>query len=301
MATEISPSNAKAKHKISTHHECMENGELRFRLLHVDGSAYVRTEAASSGGWQKSHVHQTVMETYIVQHGWMALAELINGQRVVRIFERGGIVTTRPGVTHNVYLPNDTVIHTVKHGHVSGADRERGPNGQAFDLITKELDSEDEIRAAAIRASNMTSYGEEYRHFDNLIWQVPAWATAIFALSIQSVLEMLGRSDLAQNHWQWLAVLILFLASCVACFSLVLARFRIHQRAFKGFSDTPRWKSASTWTQSLLALEISALVGIALVFIGVHLPWAVGLSTGLGLAAIGVTEFAIRRAKLPGR
>lgn len=277
----------------------MDNGELRFRLLHKDGTAYIRTVSSSDSGWQKSHVHQTVLETYVVQSGWMALAELIERKLVVRVFEPGGIVTTRPGVTHNVYLAPDAVIHTVKHGVAAGADREPGPDGEAFDIVTTALDSEGKIRAASIRPPAGVSYSDEYRHFDNLIWQVPAWATAVFALSVQSVLEMLGRSDLQGSHWQWLSVLVLSLAVCVACFSVVLARFRIHQRSFKGFSHTPRWKSASTWTQSLLILEASALVGMALVFRGVLVPWAVGLSAALGVAAILATESAVRRAKIP--
>ena len=61
-----------------THHSEMPDGELRFRLKHDDGTAYSRTEATVGGGWQKSHSHRTVRETYITQRGRMALAELID-------------------------------------------------------------------------------------------------------------------------------------------------------------------------------------------------------------------------------
>ena len=99
-----------------TQHNEMPNGELRFRLKHGDGTAYIRTEATDSSGWQKSHYHQTVRETYIVQRGRMALAELVDGALTVRVFAAGDICTTEPHVSHNVYLYRDSVIHTVKHG-----------------------------------------------------------------------------------------------------------------------------------------------------------------------------------------
>ncbi len=52
---------------VSIEHNQMPNGEFRFRLKHEDGTAYIRTEVTDSGGWQKSHYHRGVRETYIVQ------------------------------------------------------------------------------------------------------------------------------------------------------------------------------------------------------------------------------------------
>ena len=94
----------------------MPTGELRFRLKHDDGTAYIRTEATDRGGWQNSHYHRTVRETYIVQRGKMAFAELVDGALRVRIFGPNEICTTEPNVAHNVYLYCNSVIHTVKHG-----------------------------------------------------------------------------------------------------------------------------------------------------------------------------------------
>lgn len=296
MPTEIPPRAAKAKHGISTFHEIMDSHELRFRLKHTDGTAYIRTEAATSSGWQEAHFHERVIETYIVQSEWMGFAELVDGQLALRIIEADGIVSTRPQVIHNVYLPPGATIHTVKHGTACGGDRKTDATTQAFELVTKALHTDVQVRAAAMHSPKAT-YSAEYRHFDNLIWQVPAWATAIFALSIQSVLEMIGRPDLQASLWQWMAVLVLFSAACIACFSLVLARFRIHQRAFKGFARTPFWKSASTWTQFLLALEVMALCGMALVFFGMIIEWAIVLSVAGSLILFAGTELAVHRGK----
>lgn len=99
-----------------THHSEMPNGELRFRLKHEDGTAYSRTEATDRGGWQNSHSHRSVRETYIIQRGRMALAELIDEALRMRLFDPNEMCTTEPNIPHNVYLYGDTVIHTVKHG-----------------------------------------------------------------------------------------------------------------------------------------------------------------------------------------
>jgi mannose-6-phosphate isomerase-like protein (cupin superfamily) len=105
---DVGPEEARTK-GVSTGHSEMPNGELRFRLKHVDGTAYSRTEASASGGWQNSHYHRTVRETYIVQRGRMAFAELVDGDLKVRIFGPNEICTTEPNVSHNVYLFRNSV------------------------------------------------------------------------------------------------------------------------------------------------------------------------------------------------
>ncbi|WP_081971878.1 MerR family transcriptional regulator [Paenibacillus borealis] len=69
----ITPEEART-HGIQTLHQQMPSGERRFRLLSSDGSAYIRTEAPGQGGWQHSHYHKEIAETYIVQHGWIVYA-----------------------------------------------------------------------------------------------------------------------------------------------------------------------------------------------------------------------------------
>jgi len=115
VSRDIGPEEARAK-GVSTEHNEMPTGELRFRLKHDDGTAYIRTEATDRGGWQNSHYHRSVRETYIVQLGRMAFAELVDGALRIRIFGPNEICTTKPNVSHNVYLYSNSVIHTVKHG-----------------------------------------------------------------------------------------------------------------------------------------------------------------------------------------
>lgn len=140
--------NEAKEHGIWTEHAEMPNGELRFRLKHRDGTAYIRTESRDDSGWQKSHYHLTVRETYIVQQGRIALAELIDDQLRTRTFDAGEVFTTEPGVPHNIYMFGNSIIHTVKHG----------PEGQVIDWHevpsldeqTLSLDGNDILRLATM-------------------------------------------------------------------------------------------------------------------------------------------------------
>jgi mannose-6-phosphate isomerase-like protein (cupin superfamily) len=153
-AREIETQEARAK-GVWTQHSEMPSGELRFRLRHDDGTGYSRTEAGDSGGWQTSHHHHSVRETYITQRGRMAFAELIDGGLRIRLFGPGEICTTEPKVPHNVYLYRNTVIHTVKHGDEgSVADWHAEPS---LDEKTRHLNEADIARlaATAIPTSNL--------------------------------------------------------------------------------------------------------------------------------------------------
>jgi quercetin dioxygenase-like cupin family protein len=130
-----------SRYGMNTNHERMDNGELRFRLMSTDGSGYIRTVAGEKGAWQNSHSHAYVLETYVVQSGWMVLAEFQNGKLVPELLEPGKAVTTRIGIVHNVYLPRGAVIHTVKHGIAQQKDWIPSDD---FDKMTKPL-SEQEL------------------------------------------------------------------------------------------------------------------------------------------------------------
>ena len=142
---------------VGTSHSRMDNGELRYRLVAKDGSSYIRTEASADGGWQNSHYHKSVSETYIVQDKWLAFAERDGGDMRLWIMQAGDTYTTRTGVSHNVYLPSHAVLHTVKHG----GDGEGGDwfSDPVLDSLTKHL-SEAEIRArAAVEARGARASG----------------------------------------------------------------------------------------------------------------------------------------------
>ena len=91
------------------------------------------------------------METYIVQYGWMALADRRDGTLKIRVLKAGAVVTTQPHVSHNVYLPQGAIVHTVKHGEGSPGDWHSAPE---LDAATKHL-SVDEINLLSETTDNL--------------------------------------------------------------------------------------------------------------------------------------------------
>ena len=153
MATSISPEDAKGQYGISCPHHDMrpEIDERRFRLRKDDGTAYIRTEAGASGAWQFSHYHTKVKETYIVQSGWMILTIADDyGTPHFRVYREDDVFTTPAGIIHNVYLPANAVIHTVKHGAAGVDDRTTDDRTAAFDAKVRHL-SEDQMLERAQR------------------------------------------------------------------------------------------------------------------------------------------------------
>lgn len=127
---------------ITSNHQVMDNGELRYRLMAKEGYGYILTVAGPQGAWQNSHLHRAVRETYIVQNGWMAMATYQDGVVDIRVYRPGETITTEIGVPHNVYLPAGAVTHTVKRGDT--AETSDWTAVKELDEITKPL-SETEI------------------------------------------------------------------------------------------------------------------------------------------------------------
>jgi hypothetical protein len=134
---------------VRTHHEQMDNGEYRFRLVAADGTAYIRTVAGARGAWQNSHYHESVRETYIVQSGWMAFAQRVEGKVTLQVYRPCELLTTEPRVSHNVYLPAGAVVHTVKYG---GANESDWHADMELDKVTKVI-TEDQMVHIAGRIS----------------------------------------------------------------------------------------------------------------------------------------------------
>ena len=107
------------------HHQ-MDNGELRFRLTRDTGSSYILTLSAEQSGWQSSHVHLRKREFYIVEQGWIVLALRQSEQLTFRRLGPNDSSMLPPGLPHNVYLSEGSVLHTVKYGSAD-ADWEAAP------------------------------------------------------------------------------------------------------------------------------------------------------------------------------
>ena len=138
--TKISASDAETRHDISASHEQMPNGERRFRLIDGSGVGYIRTEAGPDGAWQNSHIHHSVLETYVVQAGWIAVAQMSDsGELILRMLRPAEVWTSGIDVAHNVYMSGGAITHTVKHGQGDKADWHTNPTTQQLDRLTKTL------------------------------------------------------------------------------------------------------------------------------------------------------------------
>lgn len=226
----IAVDEAERLYGVTCPHERMPNGELRFRLASSDGSAYIKTVSTPNSGWQNSHYHKHVYETYIVQSGWMALASLRDGRIVIEKFTQGDVVTTKLDEPHNVYLPANAVIHTVKHGR--SEVRDWWPVAE-LDGRTKNL-TEAEILARCqppIRPELLDpkfgSYIDVYNNLDTLIWQVPGFfvgGAAIFFGFVASSFQS-GSTKLPSIAW---GLLFLFVSALFLIGAYTMSRLRIH-------------------------------------------------------------------------
>ena len=136
--------------------QVMDNGEARHRMM-CEGNkqGYILTVAGSEGGWQNAHYHGGNREFYAVVTGWMAFADIYEGQPRIRVIgPDDGEVCSQPGVPHNVYLPPGGAIHTVKWGTAVGNPEKNGadwfPAPEDFNAWTKSLAEDDIHRLATV-------------------------------------------------------------------------------------------------------------------------------------------------------
>ncbi len=142
---EISAEVAKQEHGITTLHERMPSGEMRFRLKTAEGAGYILTIAGPEGGWQRSHYHLAAIETYAIQSGWMILASRVDGKLLLRLLKPGNLISTIPNLAHTAYIPANAVIHTIKYGPVVPNDWYAAPE---LDELTHQLSEEEALRIA---------------------------------------------------------------------------------------------------------------------------------------------------------
>lgn len=302
---------AKEKYGICIKHGRMKtNGELRFRMNCKDGSAYIRTQTSpGSEGWQNAHYHKFVQETYIVEKGWIGYIQIENGQIRQTKYTASQKFTTVPRVAHNIYMPPDAIIHTVKHGAQSETIDGKsdwfsdGPDCQQLtDFISQEercvfsgtVDNNTRIE------ESLNPYTEAYRHFDNLIWQVPTWASGLFAATVAIVWSFLSSETDINFLKEYMSkenlasVMLFFFGMFTLVLAYTLYRFRWHQ------VHTKTWRSHCIFApQSLLQLVVTSeaailFFGCALltrfhvVIMAVTLAFAMCVLTG-------IWEYRIRR------
>lgn len=111
-------------------------------------------------------------------------------------------------------------------------------------------------------------YSENYRHFDNLIWQVPAWSTALFILAFSGVntsSEAIAALSKAANisTKTILTSFLAFVSLVIFVMSHVLYRFRVHQSNTIKHENMPfamHIFSAQFWLQLVVSAEAMWLI-----------------------------------------
>jgi len=114
-------------------------------------------------------------------------------------------------------------------------------------------------------------YSKDYKHFDNLIWQLPGWSTAIFVLSITGLSQIAGGNlDCLNLGFSTEEIAFGFLLVCwffhMALFN-ALVRFRAHQIELKsdGNSAFAHWcYSGQFWLQNAVIIQSGALFFLAI-------------------------------------
>ncbi|PYS93539.1 MAG: hypothetical protein DMF64_04880 [Acidobacteria bacterium] len=227
----ITESDASKVYGINTDHEKMPNGELRFRLISSDGNNYIRTVASDKGAWQVAHSHSSLRETYIIEKGWMALAERQGDTLEISVYWPSDIVTTRPTIAHNVYLPANAVIHTVKHG----SNGQHDWNGESELNAETEPLTEREVLLRGVRNTDalaidqrFDAYVELYNNLDNLIWQIPGFLAAGAAILIGFAGSALSKSSEATIPPALVAGLFFFVGLLFFLGAFSMARIREH-------------------------------------------------------------------------
>lgn len=227
---EIGADKAEEKHGITTNHEKMENGELRFRLNAEDGSSYIRTESSKKSGWQNSHFHKSIKETFIVQEGWMCMASWKHNALVLEKFDKGDIISSEPLIPHNAYLPEGAVIHTVKHGENEQDDWYAFPD---LDRFTSVL-SEEDILVKAVTPQTDNDFDERfpayvniYNNLDNLIWRIPSYFVTVAAILMAFMGNFLSKPD-ASFPPGLIVILFSFIGLLFLLGTYSMSRLRLH-------------------------------------------------------------------------
>ena len=265
---DITIDEAEKKYGITTEFTLMlTNGEARFRLNCDDGTAYIRTETKDRAeGWQKAHYHRGLSETYIVQKGSILFVEFKEHEIFSRIYKAGEIFTIPKQVPHNVYMMEDSIIHTIKHGesmfHPEKLEDKadwwddaefceklnslKGCSIEEIKIKTQKIEEQPEQPGKGniiVLEKKEPPYSTAYIHFDNLIWQFPAWIFALLTIGI-AIIGLLGQHlstnmniSIIENVSIKLSHIVGSVFICSGILGMILAyamhRFRYHQIKIK--------------------------------------------------------------------
>ncbi len=149
------------------------------------------------------------------------------------------------------------------------------------------------------------SYIQDYRHFDNLIWQIPAWASAIFSFSVTTSVLALSNaksieSTLPIDAGHAVAVFLFSVFFVFLLLTCVFLRFRLHQRSIyrPNRKHVPsKWFLVPGQSALLLVLflESGVILSFALVTVGLNAIHSIAVGMAFLLIGFSYVEWSIRK------
>ncbi len=127
-----------------------------------------------------------------------------------------------------------------------------------------------------VEPTKKPSYSEDYKHFDNLIWQLPVWSTAIFLLAVTGVAYISNADfdkiapNVDKSQYSSVVLFVCFIFQ-IAVFN-ALIRFRDHQSDLTNTdvrTFAKWWFSGQTWLQFAVIGQTCALFYFSLNISGI--------------------------------
>ena len=245
---------------------------------------------------QEAHYHQVVQEAMLVLEGEVFVEETVSGQSNHQTLNAGDFVVFDRGISHRI--ANNSCVHArILHLKFLGERKDRT-------LFVE--DKNDASYRQKLTASEFEIYTQDYRHFDSMIWQVPAWASAIFSFSITVALLLLASSAEIENllpsiNAKLSASIFLFFVFVILLLLLnVFLRFRLHQRVVirpKRRNVPFLWYMLPGQSSLLLILfiEVAVILCFFLITVGFELMCAIGVAVMFLVLGFGYVERSVRQ------
>jgi hypothetical protein len=154
----------------------------------------------------------------------------------------------------------------------------------------------------------LTEYSDDYQHFDRMIWQVPAWCSAVYAFIITTLIGLIkdkcaNSHNLPQEGLLTIAVIVGFaFLLTIFSFSYILYRFRCNQKKVTRHQPVPGKLFKKFGGQTVMQFTISFQFASILALILYLLDWCtaavIGLPFATALIMSGVYENEVDR--VPG-
>lgn len=270
--------------------------ERRYYLPGRDPLEVIETQM-HAGASQAAHSHEVIREAMLVLEGSVCVEEMVADIISRHTLAAGDFAVFDRGVPHRMENAASTVARTL-HFKFIGDVKDRA-------LFAKDKNSLGPNETRTPTVSDI--YIQDYRHFDNLIWQVPAWASAVFGLAITASVLVLANgkaieaflpTSISATHTA--SIFLFFILLVLILLTNVFLRFRLHQRVAPRphRRDVPAlWFMVSGQTSLLLVLFVEAAITFcfALVLAGTKPSVANTFTAVLFVPTFLYVEWSVRR------